>query len=131
MRRLPEPVADNWDWQVMAACRGMDVEVFFHASSERSHVRDERIAMAKAVCQRCPVLGECRAHALATREPYGVWGGLSESDRALLLGVRTLRHPGPRQPGRRVTTLDMSGDASSNTQRDVPTRYGLGGTAGL
>jgi WhiB family redox-sensing transcriptional regulator len=24
---------------------------------------------------------QCREHALAVREPYGVWGGLSEDDR--------------------------------------------------
>ena len=28
----------------------------------------------------------CRAHALAAREPYGVWGGLSEHDREAILG---------------------------------------------
>ncbi|MFQ6199948.1 WhiB family transcriptional regulator, partial [Streptomyces sp. NPDC000405] len=30
---------------------------------------------AKEVCMRCPVRAECAAHALAVREPYGVWGG--------------------------------------------------------
>ena len=40
--------------------------------------RDER---AKAICQDCPVLDECRDHALSTREPYGVWGGMSEEER--------------------------------------------------
>mgnify|MGYP002753500384 CR=1 FL=1 len=29
----------------------------------------------------CPVLEECRDHALSTREPYGVWGGMSEEER--------------------------------------------------
>jgi WhiB family redox-sensing transcriptional regulator len=32
------------------------------------------------------VLRQCRAHALAVREPYGVWGGLSEQDREQILG---------------------------------------------
>ncbi|PRI07123.1 WhiB family transcriptional regulator, partial [Mycobacterium tuberculosis variant bovis] len=27
----------------------------------------------------------CRSHALEVGEPYGVWGGLSESERDLLL----------------------------------------------
>jgi len=27
------------------------------------------------------VLDECRDHALSTREPYGVWGGMSEEER--------------------------------------------------
>ena len=35
---------------------------------------------------RCPVRAECAAHALAVREPYGVWGGLTEDEREELLG---------------------------------------------
>jgi len=27
---------------------------------------------------------ECASHALAVREPYGVWGGLSEEDREVI-----------------------------------------------
>ncbi|MGO4753645.1 WhiB family transcriptional regulator, partial [Streptomyces sp. 2MCAF27] len=29
---------------------------------------------------------ECAAHALAVREPYGVWGGLTEDEREELMG---------------------------------------------
>jgi hypothetical protein len=29
----------------------------------------------------CPVIDRCRDHALATNEPHGVWGGMSETDR--------------------------------------------------
>ena len=29
----------------------------------------------------CPVLAQCRAHALQVREPYGVWGGMTEDER--------------------------------------------------
>ena len=36
---------------------------------------------AKSVCARCPVVAQCAAHALTVREPYGVWGGLSEDER--------------------------------------------------
>ncbi len=39
---------------------------------------------AKAVCARCPVIAECAAHALQVREPYGVWGGLTEDERELV-----------------------------------------------
>jgi WhiB family redox-sensing transcriptional regulator len=30
----------------------------------------------------------CREHALSVQEPYGVWGGLSESDRREILEAR-------------------------------------------
>jgi WhiB family redox-sensing transcriptional regulator len=36
---------------------------------------------AKAVCATCPVIAQCRAHAIAVQEPYGIWGGLSEEER--------------------------------------------------
>ena len=42
---------------------------------------------AKAVCQTCPVRAECAAHALAAREPYGVWGGFTEAERLRLLAA--------------------------------------------
>ena len=45
-----------------------------------------REASAKEVCMRCPVRTECAAHALAVREPYGVWGGLTEDEREELMG---------------------------------------------
>lgn len=35
---------------------------------------------------RCPVRAECAAHALQVREPYGVWGGLTEDEREELMG---------------------------------------------
>jgi WhiB family redox-sensing transcriptional regulator len=36
---------------------------------------------AKALCRDCPVLQNCRLHALQVREPYGVWGGMTEHER--------------------------------------------------
>lgn len=35
---------------------------------------------------RCPVRAQCAAHALQVREPYGVWGGLTEDEREELMG---------------------------------------------
>ena len=45
------------------------------------------------MCGTCPVIAQCLAHALAVREPYGVWGGRSEDERAKLLGLQSLRYP--------------------------------------
>jgi WhiB family redox-sensing transcriptional regulator len=79
--RLPGPNADIWDWQLQGSCRGEDPAVFFHPEGERGPARAARERAAKAVCASCPVLKQCADHALAVREPYGVWGGLSEEDR--------------------------------------------------
>lgn len=86
--RLPGPQSEEWEWQLLGACRGEDTELFFHPEGERGPRRNNREAAAKAVCARCPVMDLCRAHALATREPYGVWGGLSEHEREAALGRR-------------------------------------------
>lgn len=81
LTRLPGPVAELWDWQLLAACRGLSVEVFFHPDNERGSARAARDDAAKQVCATCPVRVECRAHALEVKEPYGVWGGMSEDER--------------------------------------------------
>jgi WhiB family redox-sensing transcriptional regulator len=74
-------VADVWEWQLSGSCRDADPMLFFHPESERGPARRKRDDAAKAVCGGCPVLEDCRRHALSAREPYGVWGGLSEEDR--------------------------------------------------
>ena len=88
LTRLPGPNADFWDWQLQAVCRGMDSEVFFHPEGQRGAARTDREQRAKAICATCPVMQQCRDHALAVREPYGVWGGLTEDERAEVLRGR-------------------------------------------
>lgn len=89
IRRLPPLRDGDWDWQVHAACRGVDTSVFFHPDNERGPSRLRREKQAKAVCARCPVVSECRRWALAAREPYGVWGGLSVEERESLLTAQS------------------------------------------
>ena len=92
-QRLPEPLVTNWEWQTTAACRGMDSTMFYHPFNERNEAREARIAQAKAICQQCPVRTACADHALRVREPYGIWGGLSEDERARIPVVESLRYP--------------------------------------
>lgn len=87
VRRLPGPVADVWDWQLLGVCRGKDSAQFFHPDGERGSSRNRREMAAKNVCHACPVRAQCAAHALAVREPYGVWGGFTESERLRLLAI--------------------------------------------
>ena len=79
--RLPGPVADLRDWQLHGLCRRENPDVFFHPEGERGPARRNRDLAAKQVCAVCPVLAQCRAHALQVREPYGVWGGMTEDER--------------------------------------------------
>ncbi len=79
--RLPGPIADVWEWQLQGACRDYDTNLFFHPEGERGPARRNRDAAAVTICSACPVVRSCREHALAVREPYGVWGALTEDDR--------------------------------------------------
>lgn len=83
--RLPGPVADIWEWQYEGACRGADPMTFFHPEGERGPSREQRDRAAKAICVTCPVQRQCAEHALTVREPYGVWGGLTEEEREKII----------------------------------------------
>ena len=92
LSRLPVPVADVWEWQQKGACRDADPQLFFHPEGERGPARQKRDDAAVKVCGACPVMDQCRSHGLSVREPYGVWGGLTEDDReAMYLAERKER----------------------------------------
>lgn len=94
--QLLRPAVDVWDWQGRGACRTVNPEVFFHPEGERGSKRRNRDEEAKQVCGGCPVLMQCREHALAIREPFGVWGGLTEAEREALYAAS----PGTVGPSR-------------------------------
>jgi WhiB family redox-sensing transcriptional regulator len=78
---LPGSVADLWEWQSYGSCRLKSPDAFFHPPGERGPSRRSRDRAAQAVCLDCPVLQNCRRHALKAHEAYGVWGGLTERER--------------------------------------------------
>lgn len=85
VKRLPMPLMDTYEWQYDGLCRSVDPESFFSPEAERGTPKSDREAAAKALCDRCPVIEQCREHALKVQEPYGVWGGLSEAERSEML----------------------------------------------
>jgi WhiB family redox-sensing transcriptional regulator len=64
------------DWTLLAKCRGMEDALFPEASEQKR---------ARGVCGGCPVRSECLAEALDNRIEWGVWGGMTERERRLLL----------------------------------------------
>ena len=95
------PVADDWDWQLSAVCRGMDVDAFYHPAGERLDEKTARINQAKQICQALPRHQPMRG--LGPENPRAL-RGLGRPIRS-----RTRRHPrcskpevpGPRAPGNR------------------------------
>ena len=77
----PESQAGFWSWQMEGACRAVSPSLFYSPEGERGARKALREGAAKAVCATCRVVEVCAAYAIACREPYGTWGGLSERDR--------------------------------------------------
>jgi len=74
-------------WQLKAACRGPQAAVFFPPSHfERKEEKADREGRAKSICATCSVRKPCLEYALRIREPHGIWGGLNELERKVLLG---------------------------------------------
>jgi WhiB family redox-sensing transcriptional regulator len=76
-------------WQFRGACQGEDSALFF--APNHFETREEKGARewaAKSICARCPVRGECLDYALRIREPHGIWGGMNEMERRMLLRER-------------------------------------------
>ena len=69
--------------------------MFFHPDFERGVERATRDATAKTLCHNCPVMDQCRAHALRVQEPYGIWGGLTAQDRHAILHPTHNTNPTP------------------------------------
>jgi WhiB family redox-sensing transcriptional regulator len=76
---------DRLDWQEQAACREYDNILFFGEDFGESELeRQAREGEAKSVCQRCPVAEPCLEFAIETNQKYGIWGGLTDKERASL-----------------------------------------------
>ena len=96
----------DWDqegWRLKAACLGVDTSVFF-PEDEDATVDDGRDIMTvmavrqgaslaaaqtwavrfgppQAICAGCPVQEQCLLWAISTHQPYGIFGGLTTTDR--------------------------------------------------
>lgn len=72
-------IPDHNGWMADGACRTEEPSQFFPDGSTGGWL--PVIDHAKAICNTCPVLATCRTWALDTRQPYGIWGGLTEQER--------------------------------------------------
>lgn len=98
--RLPPANEDSWSWQLQGKCLGYPPEVFFPEDESR---RSRRLHedQAKRICRECPVLAQCREHALRTPETHGVWGAMTAQERTRELLGHGVCHPTPVSTRRR------------------------------
>lgn len=95
---MAEVIGDRGWWEVRAACRtAPDPDAFFEIedAAQDGRVPDPvRVAAALDLCRRCPIREECGRRGA---ESYGIWGGLTASER----GLRPVRPLAPAQSKRR------------------------------
>lgn len=77
---LRESSDESREWASMGRCVGRDPdELFVTGAAQR---------VAAKVCNGCPVRLQCLSDALDNRVEFGVWGGLTERQRRMLLRNR-------------------------------------------
>ncbi|WP_082614469.1 WhiB family transcriptional regulator [Mycobacterium sp. Root265] len=79
------------DWRHQARCRDTDPDLFFHPDGEQVRSRRRRLAVAREICGKCPVRWECARFAIDSGADFGIWGGMSETDRARLFVIADQR----------------------------------------
>ena len=76
--RAPYPVPADREGE--QACAGVDTDLFFPPDGwQRAAV--ER---ARTICRSCPFLAACTAYAMDRPALHGMWGGLTQAERAAL-----------------------------------------------
>jgi WhiB family redox-sensing transcriptional regulator len=75
--KAPDSSRRSTTWHDVAACRDLDVRLFFPEEGAGS-------PLALAVCRRCPVRAACLAEALSSPGILGIWGGTTEQQRRRL-----------------------------------------------
>ena len=75
---------ESLEWQEDAACRPYDNLLFFGEEGESELERQARESKAKAICRTCPVQEPCLEFAMETNQKYGIWGALTDKERASL-----------------------------------------------
>ncbi len=78
MRRRLDAASAPQSWRHAAACRAMGPELFFPPDGPEGREWDPE--PARAVCERCPVRGDCLDWAVASGQSHGVWGGATEKE---------------------------------------------------
>lgn len=59
-------------------------ELYFPDEYPDQLTRRAAILTAKKICGRCPIASICLAYAVEAREAYGIWGGMTPTERKLL-----------------------------------------------
>jgi WhiB family transcriptional regulator, redox-sensing transcriptional regulator len=76
---LPDPAEVARDRGIKLPCAEHDPALWYPEGTPSEAWETARVA--RALCMTCPLRKMCRDYALGTHEPYGIWGGLTETNR--------------------------------------------------
>jgi WhiB family redox-sensing transcriptional regulator len=89
-------------WGEDAACQGVGHHIFF-PDTKKGDCKGKLVALyaeAKTYCERCPVTSECLESQLKwevdTFQHDGMWGGLTPTERRVLIADREWKKRSPR-----------------------------------
>lgn len=69
-------------WNQRALCKSLGDTMFYPVDGETTGARTRREQAARAICRRCEVAPDCLQYAFETNDQFGIWGGLTERERA-------------------------------------------------
>jgi WhiB family redox-sensing transcriptional regulator len=72
-------LSDEWKW--LGACQSESNKDLWHVNTR---TEKDDAAEAKRICAICPVAQQCLDYAMATKERWGIWGGLDRHQRDAL-----------------------------------------------
>jgi len=71
-------IPERWVQQALCAKLAINPDLFYAGKK----TRPEDVDAALAVCGACPVRRDCLKNALDYDDPWGIWGGTTEGQRA-------------------------------------------------
>jgi WhiB family transcriptional regulator, redox-sensing transcriptional regulator len=82
-RVIPDTIGANpfqivayQEWMADANCLDSDPEIFYPNKGAKTKCRQ-----AKQICDACPVKQQCLRYAVKRHEEWGIWGGLTATER--------------------------------------------------
>ena len=93
----PTNTLDEPDFYAEANCRGSEAhQRIIELEANREQIPKEVLKAARALCQTCVVLPECRDYGLRVPDEYGMYGGQTQGARqqlAELYDVKQIKRP--------------------------------------
>lgn len=76
-------------WKLAGLCTTeADPNDWFLSERNDSRATRQRVRDLKAICERCPVRERCLEASIENREPFGIWAGLTPSERDRVIRKR-------------------------------------------